>query len=475
MKKITVFFLVLSVIVSCCSVFAAAQQTDAVGSGSNSLQAQVPLGGAEKLLTSAKAAILYELNTDTLIYCWNPDAKINPTGLVKLLTAMIALEIGDLDEMVKVTRRVLDTVSIGAVSAGLKVGEMISLRDLLYCIMVSSANDAAAVLADHLGGEGGQEAFVKLMNEKAAALGCSGSLFTNVHGLSDPKQYSTARDLAIITEAALESELFTQMFCTEFYTVSATNKSEERNLKTTNYMMSTATVKNYIDGRVTGGKPAAASNTDRSIICTAEVGTSRYLCVVISAEAQVSEDGLAVTYFGNFIETSKLIDFGESDYTVRQVVDSRQTFAQYPVQGGENDIILHPGRDIFTVLPKSYDPVGLSFVTEVFAEQIKVPVKKGDVLGTLTVSYDSITLGSCDLLALYDVDAAGSSVLPAERIEAPVMEEDNTYLTVLKWVGIGAGALVLLIAVVLLVLRLIHSAKVRRAYRRRKRARRRSR
>ena len=153
----------------------------ATASTPSGLLAQQALAGNGDYEGTAKAVVLYEMNTDTLVYAYQPDLRISPTGIVKVLTALIALEEGNLDDVVTVRRSTLDSVSPGAVSAGLKAGEEISLRDLLYCIMVSSANDACAVVAEHIAGS--QQAFVEKMNARAATLGCANTHFTNVHGL----------------------------------------------------------------------------------------------------------------------------------------------------------------------------------------------------------------------------------------------------------------------------------------------------
>ncbi len=468
MKKFLIILLILPILLAGMPLEASADQ--AVQAGSSTLQAQIPLGGSEKKLETAQAAILYELNTDTLVYCWNPDQKINPTGMVKFLTVLIALEQGDLDAVVTVSRKALDSVNIGAVSAGLKRGEEITLRDLLYCVMVASANDAAAVIGEFIAGT--QTAFVEQMNQRAQELGCTNSHFTNVHGLTSAEQYSTARDLAIIVEAALENDIFTEMFCAKAYTVPATNKCEARELKTTNHMISDATVKNYVDKRVTGGKPAAASTTDRSMICTAQVGTSRYLCVVMSAQAQVS--GSYVTSFGNFLETGKLLDYAFGNYSVRQVIDNSQAFSKYPVTNGENAVVLQPEKDLFTVLPQEYDPENLEVTDFVDISLLHAPIKKGDVLGTLQICYESVILGSCSLIAMNDVEKKGSVILPADRFEPePVVKTD--YMKILIWVGIAFGSLILLVGGILLAVRVVRVIRIRRVRRRRMRQRRRSR
>ncbi len=476
MKKSRVFSMILAIalLISIITpgVHAVEPNDSAVASGCSTLHAKVPLGGSEKKLETAKAAILYELNSGSLIYSWNPDARINPTGLTKLLTVLIALEEGNLDSEVTVQRSTLNTVEIGAVSAKLKSQEIISLRNLLYCIMVSSANDAAAVVAEFIAGT--QENFVSKMNAKAKELGCANTHFTDVHGLDSEGQYSTARDLAIITEAALKNPTFSEMFSAKEYTVPATNKSDARVLKTTNFMMREDYTKTHYDARVTGGKPAAATLTDRSMICTAEVGTSRFLCVVVSAVAKVSENGLSVLSFGNFEETKVLLDFGFRGFSVRQVIDSNQSFAQYPVTGGENDVVVRPSTELKVVLPVDFELKDLVYDNIVDAKLLNAPIQKGDVLGSVQIRYRSVVLGSCDLVAMNPVVKEGSVILPAPAVEADEKVEKSGTGTMIMWICIAAGIVVVLAVLILVSVRLIRNAKVRKAHRRRTHSRRRS-
>lgn len=469
-----VLILLLGLCIPKVPVFAADVDDLTVTSGCSSLRAQVPLGGSEKKVETAKAVILYELNTDTLLYAYHPDMSVNPTGLVKLLTALVAIENGDLDDPVTVYSTTLNTVAIGAVSAGLKGGEVLSLRDLLYCVMVASANDAAAVIAAHIGGN--QAGFVEMLNAKAAELGCTASNFTNVHGLSAENQYSTARDLAIITEAALENEIFVEMFSAKSYTVPATNKSEERVLHSTNHMMSDAIIQTQLDARVTGGKPAAASNTDRSMVCTAEVGSSRYLCLVMGASAEVSADGLSITRWNIFEEVSFLLDFGFANFAVRQVIDKDQAMYQYTVPGGDSDVVLRPSQSVSVVLPLGFSKDDLYYSNMVDAASLQSPLEKGTVLGTLQIRYGSIYVGTCDLIAMNSVREGGTTIQEAERIEfeEPV-EETFNWKPIFLWTGIILGGLVVLAIAALITVRTVRNARLRAQHRRRARDRRRNR
>ena len=472
-KSLICLFLLVSLLLTV-PVAAQEQENPVVTAGCYSLYAQSPLGGEQQKVDTAKAVILYELNTDTLLYAYNPDLPINPTGLVKLLTALVVIENADMAAEVTVKRSVLDTVAIGSVSAGLKAGEILTVRDLLLCVMVASANDASAVLANFVGGT--QADFAQMLNRKAESLGCTASNFVNAHGLNAEGQISTARDLAIIAKAALDNPVFAEMFCAKSCQIPATNLSAERKFNTTNHMMSTAVIQTCLDPRVTGGKPAAATNTDRSMICTAEVGTSRYLCVVMGAAAEVSEDGLSITRWNIFEEVSFLLDFGFANYGVRQVIDERQSLFQYSVDGGANAVVLRPSQSVSVLLPLDFDPNLLQYTDSVEDSVLHLPVRIGDTLGMLQVRYESVYLGQCSLVAMNDVLADGTAMEDGERIEKPVVTKKTfPWGKVFMWVGIVLGALALLAVIVMIVIRMAGTMILRVEHRQRASARRRKR
>jgi D-alanyl-D-alanine carboxypeptidase (penicillin-binding protein 5/6) len=444
MKKVVVILMLLLLILHGFSVAATADASQTAGC--STLQAKQSLAGSEKYTGTAKAAILYELNTQTLVLAHNPDASINPTGLVKILTALIVLEEGNLDDVVTVKRSTLNSVGPGAVSAGLKAGEEISLRNLLYCVMVSSANDAAAVMAEYVAGS--QTAFVEKMNRRAATLGCANTVFTNVHGLMDDRQRSSARDLAIITEEALKNQQFRELFGLTQYTMPATNMSEPRNLKTTNYMMDPD--RNYFDERVTGGKPAAATTTDRSLICTAQTENGNYLCVIISAKARTS--GSSVTRYTNFDEAKKLLSFGFDDFAVQQVLGPEQPYGLFPVADGENHAVVSADQPVYALLPAEFDPGQLRF-EEVRNEQaLCAPLRAGAIVGSLKIYYGSVNIGQAALIARHDVASVGSTI-------QYVSEAENTSSGIgvfLKWTVIFIGILLIIAAAGLVTLRYIN-------------------
>ena len=402
-----------------------------VGQGCFSVDARSPLISDEKLLDTAQAVILLELNTDTLVYAWNPDQSIDPSGMNKIMTALLALEYGDPKEIVTVTRYALDSVKIGAVSAGLKAGEELTLKDLLYCMMVKSANDAAAVIGDYIGrkiaaleGETlskGLPRFVEQMNIRATELGCTDTEFLNPTGLNVDNQHTTARDLAKITLEALKNPLLYEMFCATSCTIPATNKSEQREYVSSNYLISRDTVKNQFDSRVLGGKTGSRSTTDRSLISLAEQGEQRYLAVVMSAQATVTADGLSVKTYGSFEETRALLDVAFNRHAVTELLRENKVMGQFMVQGGENDVIGCPASSIVATLPTDANPLDVSYRCVLLEGGLTAPLKQGQVIGTIEVWFRSVCMGRCDLVAMFDVDQPGVnsySMIPTAEEQA---------------------------------------------------------
>ena len=454
------------------SAAAQGQEADrSVTSGCHSPNAAMPLSDTGKLTETAKAVILYERNSGTLIYAWNPDTQIYPSSMVKMMTALVALEKGDLQEMVTVTKRALSYVEIGSVSAGLQAGEKLSLKDLLYCMMVASANDASTVIAEHIGGS--QEGFLAMMNSRAAELGCTGTKFTNVHGLHDEGTYTTARDICRIVDVALENEVFRTMFTTVSYDIPATNKAEARKVWTTNYMLSKENkdnVKKYYDERVTGGKTGATNEAGRCLVVTAEGGGMELLSIVMGAEPVYEEDGLALKSFGSFEETKVLLDYALGKYQYRQVFFDGQAVSQFPVKDGANAVVACPATSASTVLPVDITPDKLTWIYGDATGFVTAPVKKGQVLSTAQVWYGSKCLAQTDLVAMNGVAEWSAPVIPPmpEGSAGALWKVVLIVLCVLLGLGVLSGFVVFL-------RRMILRARQKARRRRRRNGRQRSR
>ena len=148
-----------------------------VANGCRTIEGMYPLGGSDRILESAQAAFIYETTTQTVIYSYNPDLQLAPGSLSKMLTALIAIEMGKLDDEITVSTREISQLPVGALTAKLKEGEKITVRDALYQLMLASANDAALILAEFIAGD--EPRFVDLMNQRLKELGCTNTMLVN--------------------------------------------------------------------------------------------------------------------------------------------------------------------------------------------------------------------------------------------------------------------------------------------------------
>ena len=450
MKKIGFVCLILCVILAteyfAVPVFATgAIQNSTITNGSHSVDAQIPVLGSDQLVNNTQSAVLFEANSETLMYAWNADAQMSPASLVKILTALIVAERGNLSDAVTVTEAALNTVPYDAVTVDMQPDEVLTVEDLLYCMMVGSANDAAAVLAEHL--YGSQAAFVSEMNRYAQALGCTGTNFTNVHGLHDDDQYTTARDVVRILAAAVRNELFCTVFEAVQYTVPATNKSAARDLVTGNYLMNhnQDSVEIYYDGRVTGGRTGVTSTGHRCIAVTAENNGMLLISVIMGAKSVYQEDGYTVQSFGGYKETSALLDAGFEGYTATQIICANQALAQYSVENGASDVVVGTKESVYTVLPEGVTSSELNYRYSAVGG-FKAPVEKGEALSGVEVWYGNLCVAQVDLYAMNSVP------IQREQTVNTVNENDNLswplVLTATVCIAVGSILLVVIIRAV---------------------------
>ena len=221
-----------------------------------------PLSGAALTYTPdtfdvhSEAAILVNTDTNTVVYEKNADERLLPASLVKIMTFILAVETwSDLDgTTITMSRAVQDELyGRDASNAGIMVGETVTLRNLLYALMLNSACEAASMIAEYYGG-GDQQPFIDAMNAKAQEIGCTNTHFTNAHGLDDPDQYSTARDMYLITQYAYNmpiyddrpldadskaqsNQIFDVISSTDNYYISPTNMRDKQVVVHTNAMV----------------------------------------------------------------------------------------------------------------------------------------------------------------------------------------------------------------------------------------------
>ncbi len=363
---------------------------------SSTLDSLQPLLGSARI-ANTDAAILYEVGTDTLLYGWNIDQSVYPSSLVKLATAIVAIENADLQADVTATADVLSAIPSGAVSVGLQDGEQMKLIDLLHCMLVGSGNDAAAVIANYVGGS--EEAFVEQLNAFAKEVGCIATNFTNAHGLHDVNQVTTARDMAKIIAYAIDNETFLELICTAKHTVPATNLRAERNLTTNNYLITRSGMEIYYDARVKGGRTGVTNDGKRCVASVAEKGNMQVISIVLGCWTTYHPNGTSIKKFGGFPETTELLNRGFQGMQAVQIFHPGQILKQYSINNGANDLYLGIKEARSTVLPAGVKTQDLRYIYEE-AGILAAPLQKDSAFGKVKVFYGNNCVASAELYVM---------------------------------------------------------------------------
>ena len=340
----------------------------------------------------AKAALLVDANTGRMVYGKNEHEELYPASLTKIMTALLTLEAVDsgqlsMDQPITVTESALEGLAADGSTAGIRAGEVLTVEQLLECMLIVSANEACNILAEQVSGS--VDAFVGAMNEKAAALGCENTHFVNTTGLHDSQHYTSAWDLYLITAEALKHDDFLRICDMKSATIPATNLSEERVLHSTNYLISNWRALGYLDSRAHGVKTGSTSDAGHCLVSTA------------------AEGGLAFISVGRFSETSRLFDWGFENFSYQTVLEEAELVKEVSVALSKVDhVSVHPAADVELLLPKGTDPASLERTLDL-ESPVDAPVTEGQVLGTLSLSLEGEVLTTVDLLASHDVEASG--------------------------------------------------------------------
>ena len=457
MKQKSIVLLLLICLISALVLPAAATEVPAVETPVTDFTPLDTTAPAEVFTGVPGSALLIELNSGVTLFAHNAAERRYPASLTKIMTALLALEHGNLDDQITVSETALENLHEDGSTVGLQAGEIISLKDLLYCIMVASANEACNVIAEYISGS--VDAFVALMNEKAAELGCTGTHFANAHGLHDENHYTTAQDLALIVQAAMAYPEFRETSNTPQYTVPATNMSEERKLYSTNKLISTTTDTsggNYYYSKAAGIKTGFTTPAQRCLISTATNDNLQFLGVILYAENAYNEETGSYD-FRSFPEFINMCEYFFERYQYTTVLTTLYPVAEMPVNqsAGAQTVALAPVAEIRSLVSQDFDPETVQLNVQLDYESVDAPGEAGTVLGSVTVLLGNKEVGTVDLAAI-------TSVVRSEvthRAEATrEYVEDNWW----KWL---VGILLLIVALIVLCFFLLQ------LYRRRERKR----
>lgn len=367
----------------------------------------IPAGAVKNTIdfkTQTDILYLVNLDTNTVVYSKNSDKKCYPASTTKIMTYIIVTEkVTDLDgTKVKIEQDLLDELNgTDSSLAGLSdyAGEELSVFQLLHCMMISSGNDAALVLADYVG-DGDVDAFVKLMNAKAKELGCKNTNFVNPHGLHDEKQYTTAEDMLKIARHAMTTPYFTDITNTVEYYIDG---NDEEPLANTNLMINPEEEDYYYE-YAKGIKTGTTDEAGHCLVSTALKDDVSYMCIAYNAPCY-DDDGYELETNYAISESKKLYEWAYKNVTMRTVLGKNDEIAKIKVNYGNDaeEVALVPEYSYSTMFSKDVKEDDIEIKAKC-QEEIDAPVEKGTVLGTATVSYNGEELTKVNLVAAGTVE-----------------------------------------------------------------------
>lgn len=338
---------------------------------------------------NAESAILVDAESMRVLFEYNSYAKLPMASTTKIMTALIALEKGNINDMVRVDR---DAVGIEGSSIYLYEDEIISLEDLLYGLMLRSGNDAAMAIGKHIAGD--IENFVKLMNEKAEEIGANNTNFTNPHGLHDDNHYTTAYDLALITSRAMEVEKFKEISKTKSWIANR----EKNNI----FYNKNKTLWEYEGGD--GVKTGYTTKAGRCLVASATRNGMKLIAVVLND-------------YNWFNDCYVLMDYGFNNYKPYVILERGQFIKKIPVIYGNKDEVNAVIDETF-MYPLKKEELNKIKIDYIVKENIIAPINKGDILGYVNIYLDGILIYKGSIVADKDIKELNTIKKIIEKIKS---------------------------------------------------------
>lgn len=332
--------------------------------------------------TLSPSVILMEESTGTILYEKNMDEAHYPASITKIMTTLLALENGNLSDMVTFSDDAINNTEGSGIARD--YGEQMTLEQCLYGVMLESANECAYAVAEHVGGT--VENFVDMMNAKAKELGCTNTHFANPHGLQDENHYTTAHDMALIAQAAYQNETFRIIIGTKMYTIPPTNKhAEETVLRNHHDMLCTYHNANrkYLYPYCVGGKTGYTATANSTLVTYAEKDGMTLICVVMNTQSP-----------NQFIDTVNLFDYAFDNFQVLNVAENDTNYsAETTVDNGNlNNIepFVELDKDAVIVLPKTAEFSDTS-------SSVEYNDSDPEIAGSITYTYAGRNVGKADI------------------------------------------------------------------------------
>lgn len=418
---------------------------------------------------SAKSAILIEANTGTVLYAKNIHEKLYPASTTKILTAYIARQKSDLDEMVEYSADAINSIVWWDDSnIGIKIGEAITMEQSLYGLMVGSANECGNAIGEHISGS--KEAFVDLMNETAKELGCTDSHFVTTNGKHDDDHYTSVHDMALIAQKYFSDELLCKMSNTRSYVIPASpTLSRELVPNSKNNLLAG---KKYAYEYLVGSKTGYTDIARQNLVSCAEKDGMRLICVVMRDESPMQ-----------FTDTIDLFNYGFSNFKMVNVSENDTT---YQVRGnsffmtaddlfGDSAPILSIDKSSYLVLPAdisidevdsslSYDSLEAGQAARISYTYKDQPVGSASILfsehvASFDFNAEPVPLEETASGESESTSSGSSAAVTASGASAGNAANDILLLDI-KRVGIIAGIVIILLVILLVIRSVVHNRRL---------------
>ena len=328
---------------------------------------------------SAMRAILIDTASGKVLMEKDAYTKAPMASTTKIMTALIALELGNPDDIVIVSDNAAETEGS---SMWLSSGEHIALRDLTYGLMLNSGNDAATAIAEHIAGD--VSGFAVLMNKRATEIGAKDTNFTNPHGLDDENHYTTAYDLALITRTALQNTEFAQIVATKSKSVSWEGKEWGRTLQNHNKML---TMYDGADGVKTG----FTKRTGRCLVSSATRGSMQLIAVTLNAP-------------DDWTDHTSMLNFGFTNYSNKSVITAETVIKTIYCENSDSSYIPVVPQEGYSMILKNDNTSDQVTMQHDLPDTISAPILKGQEIGTLYVYVNNIEEVVIPLISVVDAD-----------------------------------------------------------------------
>ena len=337
----------------------------------------------------AEGAVLMEANTGTVLYGKNSHEKLYPASITKMLTALVAMDECDMDEMVTFSEAAIHSINWREdANMGINPGNSITMEQCLYGLLVGSANEVAYAIAEHIAGDGNIEGFAELMNKKAKELGCTDSHFVTPNGIHDENHYTSPYDMALIAQAFYSNELLTKMASTISYKVPQTD-TQPRDDMVVWAKSKLHPGKEYAYEYLVGTKTGYTDVARQTLVSCAEHNGLKLVCVIMMEESPFQ-----------FTDTIELFDYGFNNFRSMNIADNDTTYVMKSLNFfsttsdifGSSKAIIQMNKDDYIVIPADAD-------MEDTVSKINYDDLRDNSLARVDYYYNDIYVGSADIEA----------------------------------------------------------------------------